>query len=40
VGILDCIDMAMRTARFILSGVPHEGFTYLRQELQGYPVVD
>lgn len=40
VGILDCIDMALRTARFILSAVPHEGFTYLRQELQGYPVVD
>lgn len=40
VGILDCVDMARRTARFIESGVTHEGWTYLRQELQGYPVID
>lgn len=40
VGICDCVDMALKTAEHIASGVPHEGWTYIRRELESYPVVD
>ncbi len=40
VGILDCVDMALKTARFILTEAAHEGWSYLRRGLEDYPVVD
>ena len=40
VGILDCVDMAQRTAEFILTEAAHEGWTYIRREFEDYPVVD